>query len=854
MKKLLLLFTFLVLTTFVKAQDPLPTDTARHIIAPTYSFSFYTRDSSIIMYKGSKYGYTRLISNRKARQLIDSLGRLNANAYKLKIDTITMNGWFSNYKGSLKEDIANKQSNLTASSTKYPTVDAVNTGLGAKPDTSITGQHIRNITTAHGINNLVVKNDSSKYYEKLVNKSTNVTTDGTSDIKYPSAKAVKTFADTSAVANLGRLRAANTYQIKCSYLVAANIAGKLDTAKATFVMRAAWPAKIAPSDTATMLAHYAKITAVNLKEDTTNKVTTLSGGSTDVQYPSAKLVYDQFALKAPLSSPPLTGTPTAPTAGAGTSTTQLATTEFVQVAVRSTPGKEASKYATIAALPAVVYANGSAGVGATLTGVALGALGIDSQSPSVGQRVLVKNQVSTFQNGIYTVTATGSGIAVFVMTRALDFNQQTDVLTGAATYVVGGTTLAGTTWDVNSADSPVIGTDAITFVQRAGPSSVVAGNGITITGTSIAINTAVTADLTSTQTMTGKTIDGVTPTVMGYVDPTSSIQTQLNAKAATAQTMYIGTTAHAINRASASEGLAGITSLTPGANFTLSQNSVAALTSEETGAIVNTLYLKAGNVGIGTTNPGYQYKGTAGFVGTRLSVVSNIADDGIYIGNTNNNNPALQFGSLNASSEQVRTASIFSTMSVLTDGTEQGDLNFWTNGGAGITQAMRIQSNGNVGIGTTNPGYQHRGTAGFVGTRLSVVSNIADDGIYIGNTNNNNPALQFGSLNASSEQVRTASVFSTMSVLTDGTEQGDLNFWTNGGAGITQAMRIQSNGNVGIGTTNPGYQHRGTAGFVGTRLSVVSNIADDGIYIGNTNNNNPALQFGSLNASSEQVR
>lgn len=233
---------------------------------------------------------------------------------------------------------------------------------------------------------------------------------------------------------------------------------------------------------------------------------------------------------APLISPVLTGTPVSPTADAGTSTTQIATTEFVQIAVRSTPGKEASEYATIAALPAIVYANGSSGVGATLTGVAVGALGVDSQSPAVGNRILVKNQVSTFQNGIYTVTATGSGIAVFVLTRALDFNQQTDVLTGAATYVVGGTTLAGTTWDVNSADSPVMGTDAITFVQSAGPGSVVQGNGITITGTSIAINTAVTADLTSTQTMTGKTIDGVTPTVMGYVDPTSSIQTQLNSK------------------------------------------------------------------------------------------------------------------------------------------------------------------------------------------------------------------------------------------------------------------------------------------------------------------------------------
>lgn len=37
-----------------------------------------------------------------------------------------------------------------------------------------------------------------------------------------------------------------------------------------------------------------------------------------------------LGLKAPLASPAFTGTPTAPTAAAGTNTTQLATTEFVQ--------------------------------------------------------------------------------------------------------------------------------------------------------------------------------------------------------------------------------------------------------------------------------------------------------------------------------------------------------------------------------------------------------------------------------------------------------------------------------------------------------------------------------------------
>lgn len=47
----------------------------------------------------------------------------------------------------------------------------------------------------------------------------------------------------------------------------------------------------------------------------------------------ASTVTTSLALKAPLTSPALTGTPTAPTATAGTNTTQIATTEFVTTAV-----------------------------------------------------------------------------------------------------------------------------------------------------------------------------------------------------------------------------------------------------------------------------------------------------------------------------------------------------------------------------------------------------------------------------------------------------------------------------------------------------------------------------------------
>ena len=57
----------------------------------------------------------------------------------------------------------------------------------------------------------------------------------------------------------------------------------------------------------------------------------INDGTTTVA-PSQNAVFDALALKAPIASPTFTGTPTVPTATAGTNTTQVATTAFVAAA------------------------------------------------------------------------------------------------------------------------------------------------------------------------------------------------------------------------------------------------------------------------------------------------------------------------------------------------------------------------------------------------------------------------------------------------------------------------------------------------------------------------------------------
>lgn len=184
------------------------------------------------------------------------------------------------------------------------------------------------------------------------------------------------------------------------------------------------------------------------------------------------------------------GTSTATTQTAGDNSTNIATTAYVANAVLGQNYKEAAKYATTAALASATYSNGASGVGATLTGVGLGAITVDGSTPSVGDRILVKNQASTFQNGIYSVTTVGNVGVAFVLTRTTDFNQSAEINAGDTLFVSSGTANGATTWAYTGIDAPTMGTTAITFAQTAGQGSYTAGTGLTLTGTAFSVNSS----------------------------------------------------------------------------------------------------------------------------------------------------------------------------------------------------------------------------------------------------------------------------------------------------------------------------------------------------------------------------
>jgi len=112
------------------------------------------------------------------------------------------------------------------------------------------------------------------------------------------------------------------------------------------------------------------------------------------------------------------------------------------------------------------YLNGIAGVGATLTNAgSLAAFSVDGVSPPINSRILVKNQTSTFQNGIYVLSTVGSGAVAWILTRATDYDQApSEIFPGNFIIVNNGTTLADTAW-IETATVTTIGTDPITFSQ-----------------------------------------------------------------------------------------------------------------------------------------------------------------------------------------------------------------------------------------------------------------------------------------------------------------------------------------------------------------------------------------------------
>lgn len=159
--------------------------------------------------------------------------------------------------------------------------------------------------------------------------------------------------------------------------------------------------------------------------------------------------------------------------------------------------------------------DGGTGVGAYFTVTATGVFVVDGYSTVLNDRVLIKDQANAIQNGIYKVTTAGTSGISAVLTRATDYDNSIvgEVFAGDIVFIIGGTRNINQGWVMNAvgtSTTPVkgikIGTDNIAWTQFTGASLVTAGNGLNKTGDTLSIDTAITVDKTTAQTLTNKTL------------------------------------------------------------------------------------------------------------------------------------------------------------------------------------------------------------------------------------------------------------------------------------------------------------------------------------------------------------
>lgn len=130
-----------------------------------------------------------------------------------------------------------------------------------------------------------------------------------------------------------------------------------------------------------------------------------------------------------------------------TSSTDAATKAYVdQVAAGLRDPKDSARVATTANI--------------TLSGTQT----IDSVALSVGERVLVKNQSTASENGIYVV-ASGA------WARSTDADSDAEVTSGMSVYVSEGTVGGGKTYVLSTPDPISLGATNLTFVQTGGSSA-----------------------------------------------------------------------------------------------------------------------------------------------------------------------------------------------------------------------------------------------------------------------------------------------------------------------------------------------------------------------------------------------
>jgi hypothetical protein len=173
--------------------------------------------------------------------------------------------------------------------------------------------------------------------------------------------------------------------------------------------------------------------------------------------------------------------PTVTTQAQNDNSTKAASTAYTDLAVSNAVAGVNPAVAVLAASTANVvgtYVQVGGGIGDTFTVTATGAFTLDGIAiNAIGQRVLLKNQITASQNGVYTATVVGASLVSPVFTRALDYDTPSDVNNTGAIPVQSGTANALTSWLLTSQVTSIGSAgSALTYAQFSyNPTVIISG-------------------------------------------------------------------------------------------------------------------------------------------------------------------------------------------------------------------------------------------------------------------------------------------------------------------------------------------------------------------------------------------
>ena len=173
---------------------------------------------------------------------------------------------------------------------------------------------------------------------------------------------------------------------------------------------------------------------------------------------------------------------------AGFTDNSLANKMYVDQVAQGLDTKPSCKLATTTNLTAT-YSNGSLGVGATLTNSGTQAtLTLDSTAANLDDRILVKDQTTRTQNGIYTVTNVGGASTNWILTRATPEDQPAELSGGAFVFVEEGVLNANNGYTFTHTGAPTFGTTNLDVSQFSGAGQITAGDALVKDGNKLDVN------------------------------------------------------------------------------------------------------------------------------------------------------------------------------------------------------------------------------------------------------------------------------------------------------------------------------------------------------------------------------